>query len=361
VSTRLTRRTGWTYTTQIDSGGGGGSPYQFLGVTYGAGIDYQVEFDPTCDGEYPLAHWAPQFYDDAVDGNTASEIAVTSNGAITVPTPTLVLGGEVSGTIVEPGGSPAENVCVVIVSPGPAFSYGYEAITDAQGNYTLDDLAALDWTLFLDPTCGGQEPSDFVDQITTAGAGASIPISVGQQASYNEPLAPAVDYPSIGPVSVSSGVVGSQYSQNFTATGGTAPFSWSAQGLPLGLSINPNTGLVTGTPSQPGSFPLDDHGYGLLWTSSDGDGVRDAYRQQRPGRHIDEPNDDEPNDDDAPTNQGHHADDLNYESTLYIDCNRNRRDQQERDGFDPRDLQERFLYWYRRVDSDDDQAGFHRR
>ncbi len=37
-------------------------------------------------------------------------------------------------------------------------------------------------------------------------------------------------------------------------TGGIAPFTYSATGLPAGLSINPTTGAITGTPTAYGSF-----------------------------------------------------------------------------------------------------------
>ncbi|MFI7598751.1 putative Ig domain-containing protein [Actinoplanes sp. NPDC049681] len=43
-------------------------------------------------------------------------------------------------------------------------------------------------------------------------------------------------------------------SLQMTVTGGTLPLKWSATGLPNGLSINPDTGLITGTPSA-GSYP----------------------------------------------------------------------------------------------------------
>jgi hypothetical protein len=36
--------------------------------------------------------------------------------------------------------------------------------------------------------------------------------------------------------------------------GGTPPYSWSATGMPPGLMVNPS-GLITGTPTQPGTFP----------------------------------------------------------------------------------------------------------
>jgi hypothetical protein len=41
-----------------------------------------------------------------------------------------------------------------------------------------------------------------------------------------------------------------------TATGGTAPYTWSAANLPTGLSINAGTGLITGTATRTGNFPV---------------------------------------------------------------------------------------------------------
>jgi subtilisin-like proprotein convertase family protein/secreted trypsin-like serine protease len=38
-----------------------------------------------------------------------------------------------------------------------------------------------------------------------------------------------------------------------SASGGTAPYSWSAKGLPAGLSINSSTGSITGTPTAAGT------------------------------------------------------------------------------------------------------------
>ncbi len=53
-----------------------------------------------------------------------------------------------------------------------------------------------------------------------------------------------------------NGKVGSAYSSALAATGGTSPYTWSAEGLPTGLSIT-NIGVIEGTPSAAGTFSVD--------------------------------------------------------------------------------------------------------
>lgn len=64
----------------------------------------------------------------------------------------------------------------------------------------------------------------------------------------------------IGALTITSGVptatgtVGTAYpSFQFTATGGTTPYTWTATGLPAGLTLS-TAGLLSGTPTAGGSF-----------------------------------------------------------------------------------------------------------
>lgn len=47
-----------------------------------------------------------------------------------------------------------------------------------------------------------------------------------------------------------NGAVNAAYNLAAAATGGTAPFTWSATGLPTGLTIAPATGVISGTPAN---------------------------------------------------------------------------------------------------------------
>src|ERR1700735_3944084 len=52
------------------------------------------------------------------------------------------------------------------------------------------------------------------------------------------------------------GTVGGGYSAQLSASGGSGTYTWSATGLPAGLSVNDRTGVIGGTPTQGGTFSV---------------------------------------------------------------------------------------------------------
>ncbi|MCL1839971.1 S8 family serine peptidase [Candidatus Saccharibacteria bacterium] len=61
--------------------------------------------------------------------------------------------------------------------------------------------------------------------------------------------------PSIATSSLQSGIVGDAYSQTLNVTGGTGPYTWSATGLPTGLTIS-SAGVISGTPTTAGAYSV---------------------------------------------------------------------------------------------------------
>ena len=96
-------------------------------------------------------------------------------------------------------------------------------------------------------TPSGSGPSTFTIQATDSNANTgSRPYTV----TIN--LAPLT----INPPSLPAGTVGTAYSQTVIASGGTAPYSYAvlSGSLPPGLTLNPGSGAITGTPTTGGAY-----------------------------------------------------------------------------------------------------------
>lgn len=147
--------------------------------------------------------------------------------------------------------------------PKPTTNSNYNVrvvVANATGAVTFSVVAAPDLLpsgLALDPATGyitgiptGNENNNLIIRATDDLGSIDLPVNL-QVSSAGGGGSPAVHFTT---EALPDGTVGQAYAVTLTAAGGTGPYIYITDGLPLGLSLNGATGLVSGTPSEPGTF-----------------------------------------------------------------------------------------------------------
>ncbi|WP_200899266.1 putative Ig domain-containing protein, partial [Janthinobacterium sp. KBS0711] len=179
----------------------------------------------------------PDFFSyTASNGGGTSAAAVVT---ITV-TPSVPIAGAVSATVAY--GSSA-NPITLNLSGGAATSV---AVASAAGHGTATVSGT---SITYTPTAGYAGPDSFIYTASNAGgtsASATVTVTVGN---------PSV---SLTPATLPNPTAEAAYTATLAATGGTAPYTYSVTSgtLPVGLSLNTATGVLSGTTNVAGSFPV---------------------------------------------------------------------------------------------------------
>jgi hypothetical protein len=166
-------------------------------------------------------------------------IAVTQNYSIVITAPALTI--TVVSTI--PDGAVGVNYSqkLPVAASGGTAPYSWSLVSGAIPGLNFDPSGlALSGT---PTTAGTYNPVLQVSDAAGLTATRSLTIVIappGLSISTNRQL-PSVAFNAL-------------YSQIMTATGGTPPYTWSANGLPSGLAIDPSSGTISGTPVAAGSF-----------------------------------------------------------------------------------------------------------
>src|SRR5450432_63072 len=202
-----------------------------------------------------LIHWEVLDASDAVlqrgdaggilPGVVVNTVPVTLTGATK-----LVLSGPLSALNC-PSGSNNEQLTF---SAGPATGATSSVGTLTPGNDSgyleVNDLPLqVSQLLALALPSGGTGVGQLVVQRTGAVCNTDFPGFTQHSALVNFTL--NFNGVVITTTSLPDGIVGAAYVSQLLAIGGTAPLSWSASGLPGGLSIDAQTGLISGTPTAP--------------------------------------------------------------------------------------------------------------
>ena len=168
------------------------------------------------------------------------QLTVTDNlGATAQKTLTLVVSPALAITTASlPGGTVGVAYSAALAASGGATPYTWSATGLPPGvTLTGNQLGGT-------PTTAGNYSAN-VQVRDASGATDSRPLSIA--------IASAL---AIDPSALPSGVVGAVYSATLIASGGTAPYTWSATGLPPGVSLTAGTGRLSGTPATAGNYTI---------------------------------------------------------------------------------------------------------
>jgi hypothetical protein len=151
---------------------------------------------------------------------------------------------------------PRPTITTIPVLPGAKAGVPYNLTLSAAGG-----IAPLTWSITSNPPPGVTiDPSTGVISGTPTAAGSFI-FTVQVADSANQTASKAFTLPVAAAALVlesfsqlPGAMVGQPYTFAAAASGGIGKHTWTANGIPEGLHIDPESGAISGTPATPGSF-----------------------------------------------------------------------------------------------------------
>jgi large repetitive protein len=233
----LTATYGAAYTQSFTASGSPG-PYSYaLTGALPAGVTFSgntISGTPTAPGSYPITVTAT---DTGLTG-VGAPFSIARNYTLNVPAPVIVVN---PATL--PGTTAGQSYTQLLTATGGVAPYAFSLTAGSLPNgLTLSTGGALTGTTTTSGT--------FNFTVTATDAN-------GQTGNRAYSVVVAVPTLVLSPATLPAGIAGTAYSQTLVASGGIAPYTRSLTGaLPTGLSFNAGTGVLSGTPTQSGTFNI---------------------------------------------------------------------------------------------------------
>ncbi len=199
------------------------------GLNFNAGL---LSGTPTQTGTFPLV----ASVSDSVGGTASANYSLQINAA---PPPALVL-----QTNSLPSGEAGAPYNTPLSATGGVPPYSWSVSGLPEGLKVNQNTGIISGTLAPDATTSTNVVLTVTDRTNTSASSLPLTLTVTPRPSITS-SSPLPNAEATAP-----------YSQTLTATGGTAPFTWTVTdgSLPVGLSLNPTSGTISGTPTTTGSF-----------------------------------------------------------------------------------------------------------
>ena len=233
---------GTTYTTTL-AATGGTTPYTWSVTTGSLPAGLSLDAATGVVSGTPTASGTSSFTVQATDSSSPAQIA-TANLSITV-SPAEPADLSVTTTSL-PGGTVGTTYTTTVAATGGTTPYTWSVPTGSlPAGLSLDASTGV---------IGGTPTTVGTARFTVQATDSSSPAQTAT-ANLSIAMSAAPVTLSVTTTSLPGGTVGAAYAATLAATGGTTPYAWSVSSgnLPAGLGLDSSTGVISGTPTTPGT------------------------------------------------------------------------------------------------------------